>query len=230
MTIQLITYDNNKNPFGEMITEINSFDSARVFDDFDINIINLADKSIWQNRGSNCQSVNCINDFKSLGTLLNNRHTDCHIIVLLPGNMTFHYSYNGREYRHEMPIKDMLSELKNHILSPICNIPGRFISGATTSLIGTNAIESDFHFVNISDQHIVTKTENDVVTTVCSDNGTIISTFLAINNADRLQAFISEIGLSLKEKAEQPEWFQSIIMFDDEEQAKRIEVSKQIIA
>ena len=230
MNIQLITYRAISNPFGSLIEEVSTFENARVFDDFDISIIDLTDKSIWCNKYDRTDSISIINDFKSLGVLLNNSHKNSTVIILLPGNIQFHHGRSNNGYFHSTPLKDMLNELQNQIISNICSIPGKFIFGATSTQIEKSLIKSDFYFSNIMEKQIVTCTENGFVTSVCNDDKTIISTFLKIDNASKLEDFIAATGIAPDKKETQPEWFQNINMFDDEAQKQLIRDSKEIIA
>lgn len=69
MKIQLINYT-GKNTKGLLVDLCNSFGNAESLDSYDLNIIDLTDELIWQNRSwrADFDTLNCDDDFQTLKT------------------------------------------------------------------------------------------------------------------------------------------------------------------
>ena len=70
---------------------VNSFHDIQSLDDFDINVVLLNNAMIWNSQASSYYNVDCIDDIKSIGVLINNC-TRCKNIIVYPQNYTFMYS------------------------------------------------------------------------------------------------------------------------------------------
>ena len=90
MNIQIIAYNDIGHRFGGLSQAVNTFDKAMVFDDFDVNIIDLTDQNLWRNKSDNYNQISCNNDLKTLGKLIRDT-SNSKIVLLLPGNIPFHY-------------------------------------------------------------------------------------------------------------------------------------------
>ena len=64
INIQVISYNKMGHRFGDAVKTINTFDKAMVFDDFDVNIIDLTDPNMWRNKADNFKQLNCNNDLQ----------------------------------------------------------------------------------------------------------------------------------------------------------------------
>ena len=225
MKIQLICSDPNKSSFGEIINQTSFLDKAHVLDDYDVNIIDLKAPSIWRNKKSNYQTIDQIKDFKTLNNLLNNAKTSTSI-VLLPSDLEFLYTWDGRSYSQGIKIKDMLAEFHN-ILLQLYLVMENVVFGVTTTKFGSSLVNSDFYFSPLESTQAITKTDSGIVTTIKTDR--VLFTTLQICNNEELELFLQICGLSDKEEVNIPDWFGTIEMFDDNEQKKLINESKKII-
>lgn len=88
--IQMITYSGNDEKYLGKSMTVNNFHDVQSLDSFDINIIDLNNEQIWKNERDSNESVNIINEFKSLSIMINQRKKS-KIIVILPQNCVFKY-------------------------------------------------------------------------------------------------------------------------------------------
>lgn len=64
--VQIITYSKNKFQSFKGNYKISELDEFDAFDNYNINIIDLSNESIWINSENNTTKINSISDFKSL--------------------------------------------------------------------------------------------------------------------------------------------------------------------
>lgn len=224
--IQILTYSGNEDEFNGENTVVNKIHDAQSLDEFEINIINLNDKNIWENSGPGNRSVNIIEDFRSLGQIIE-RSRKTMIILLLPSNLVYTYS-RGERYKH-IELKNMIYEMKSDILSkiyePICI--SEIVYENTRTYVNTKDISASFYFDGYYFEEIVTQSVgSEKATTV--KNGNVILSFLNLNTYDDVKDFLKELGL-IKENQVEPEWMEEISMFDDNKQLNIIEQNNEII-
>lgn len=149
--IQMITYSGNDEKYLGKSMTVNNFHDVQSLDSFDINIIDLNNEQIWKNERDSNESVNIINEFKSLSIMINQRKKS-KIIVILPQNCVFKYykKSNSNSYYRQCELKDMLKSLLVNILSKLCNLLGRIdlIYENTVTEIDGHNIKSSFSFIN----------------------------------------------------------------------------------
>lgn len=230
MNIQIIAYNDIGHRFGGLSQAVNTFDKAMVFDDFDVNIIDLTDQNLWRNKSDNYNQISCNNDLKTLGKLIRDT-SNSKIVLLLPGNIPFHYCYlpNSSKYRKTIALKDMLEELRLHVLKDLYFINTAFAFGATTTSLGEIQAKSEFYFYNATSYNIVTYNGNGVVTTIKNTNNSVYCTFVQLNNMEMLLAFLKAVGIGSNAHETAPDWFDEIKMFDDYDQIAQISESQRII-
>lgn len=226
--IQVLTCTGNQELFEGKNIVVNSFHDARSLDEFDINVINLNDKKVWEFNGRNPNYINRINDWESLSRMINNSQKT-KIIILFPQNIKYKYAYNGKgKYENSCELKDMIptmtEELLIHLYKNIKMLD--VIYENTETLIGCDKISASFYF-NIGRSDICTRSiKSDKLTTVNISN--VILTTLNITSFDQLMSFLREIHL-IEEKESVPEWIKDEKMFDDEFQLNIIKERNKII-
>jgi len=228
MKIQLLSYKGN-NSFGNYV-EANTFNKASVFDMFDVTIIDLSDPEIWKNKGKNTKSVNCINDLKTIGELVQ-RASKCKIIIMLPDNLKFHY-YDTNSLIHEPPrymydieIKDMLADFYN-ILITVYPLIANIVFGFSKTQINNSTIEGSFFFEQCENYRVATKSIAGNTTTIQENN--IYITTLKLKNKSHFEQFFKAIGV-VNNKENVPDWFKDVLAFDDEFQMKLIQDCENVI-
>lgn len=208
--------------------EINSISNPQSFDQFKINIINLNDDKIWENKGSATNKVDTSNDFHSLGEILINSK-NAKNIILLPQNKTFKYGYVPSSKKHSkfVPLKDMLDHLTGDILQPITSYYYNLIFENTTTNINGMNIKSSFYFYNESSKSVTQSIGSSKTTTIKLNENVYVST-LELDDLDNLKEFIQFLGL-VDEKEIIPEWVHNISFLDDDRLEQNIKDNKENI-
>ena len=231
--IQLLTYNGLNKMFEGDDIVIHKIHDARSPDDYSINVIDLDDESIWQNKENSIKKINCINDLKSLSIMMNSSEKS-NIVIILPQNILFKYywGHGGNpypRYLHQCDLKDMISIMITNILSVLhstfSNI--KLIYEITQTEINGSELLASFSFADIEDGNILTKSKiSNKPTTI--KYGNIIITTLKISDYVTLKDFLSETKL-VQEKETIPDWFKEIQMFDDVAQKEIIKANKDEI-
>ena len=204
---------------------ISTFSKPRSFDQFDINVLDLNNKSIWINKKEPSEtSIDCKNDLKRLGQMISNSK-DAAIIIVFPQNLTYQYLvYKPERYTR---FKDMLKNLSNYFLRELVPEDIIFDIGYEISdtIIGGKTFESDFYFrsSNCQERHI---SKGNNCMTIQKDR--LFLTTLKIENLEAIELIIKDFGL-VKAKSSTPEWMEDIHMFDDEIQRENISLFNQEI-
>ncbi len=231
--IQLLTYNGSNDELEGDDILVNKIHDARSLDDYSINVINLNDELIWKNNGTSNNVINSIKDLKSLGVMIDSSDKS-NIVIILPQNITFKYywGYNGKgnnEYLRQCELKDMISTMKNEILSALHTTFKRIkvIYEITKTEINSNELFASFSFVETEGGIILTKSKiSNKPTTI--KYGNIILTTLKIEDYTSLKDFLSETKL-IQEKYIIPDWFKEIQMFDDATQKETIKLNNDTI-
>lgn len=221
MKIQHICFTGSNNRFGDFVQEVNAFDKAKVFDDFDLNIIDLTDENLWRNKADNYRGVESINDLQTVGDL--RRRSQKKSLVLLPRNYCLNYNYYSSRYHSEVALKDIIEDMKKAVLSVFSLEDLCLHFGRTTTSFGDTTADSDFYFDQVTEYSAITVNQN-TITSIQREN--LYVTTLQLNNGNQLKQFLLEIKLLKPEKQEAPKWVDEIKAFDDEEQRINIENSQ----
>lgn len=83
--IQMLTYSGKEDKLEGSEIVINSLHDPQSLDEFDINIINLADGEMWANCSDSKSRVNNSEDLGSLSTMIMNSHKT-KVVILIPQN------------------------------------------------------------------------------------------------------------------------------------------------
>jgi len=229
--IQIIRYSDSKTFENKKIV-ISTLEKPRSFDQFNINIIDLSTEDIWMCDLNTTNSINCINDFVSIKTMIE-KSKSSKIIIILPQNIQFKYDKSAKgQYREECLLKDMLDRYMPFILSNLTSFELKFYYDYNKTKIGDKEIDSDFVFDYQEDSKDVLtfSVKSEKTTTLRADilgRNTIITT-LDLESEDQIMDFLGEIGL-LKAKENVPEWLAEIKMFDDDEQDQIILLNREKI-
>lgn len=237
--IQIINLKENEPIEG---IKFNLFRSPESFDDYDINIIDLSQQSVWYNRGCNIDKLNINNDLSSISEMI--KVSSSKILILLPQNITFMFNY-GRNAHQQTDHYQNSIELKNciSILNSIINkLLGSSIKDSlilynkTKTKIQDKLIESDFVFSEDFLGEIITTSNNQKSITTIGQQETYFTTLdLSKNNYAELLPYLREINW-LGDDEEFPEWIDEIDFLDDLELKnnqneliqKKNEISKEI--
>lgn len=226
--IQIIKNDDKES--NDMI-DVNNFSNPKSLDQYDINIINLNDKKIWRNRPASISSLDLVQDLKNLGIMLDNSTKATNIIVL-PQDQYFEYNYGSRngiqKYLESVRIRDILPHFKDQLLSKIIDLPNNLLFENTHTNINNTKIKSSFYFSGVLESAIITKSlGSDKITTFLRKKNLFVTT-LELDSFEGIDSFLDFLGL-VDKKEEIPNWINDINFFDDHDQQKKINDSKNQI-
>ncbi|NSJ13514.1 hypothetical protein G5A78_01300 [[Clostridium] scindens] len=214
--IQVLTYYGNDEKYRGKDVIVNSLHDAQSLDEFEINIIDLSSQSFWENNERNTDTINKINDFKSISVMIDNSERT-NIVIILPQNIQYTYNmrYDDRHWaRYEL--KDILMKFKvilGKMYAPIGDL--NIVYENTSTRIETRDVTASFYFNGI-DEHIFTKSIKSNKATTIGYGDVILST-LNISDYEELIAFLRTIGL-IEDRQKSPKWMEEVKMFDDEKQ------------
>lgn len=224
--IQILTYTGQESEYKGAGVKINRLHDAESLDAFDVNIISLLDEMIWRNSDSAKDSINIIDDFKSLSRMLQNSKKSRNII-LLPQNDKYKYYYgatayaSGKTYLKSCELKDMILNLLKFILkqlfAPVASLD--LVYENTRTILVEQEIEAAFYFNDPIGEILTKSLKSDKATTI-KVNDVILSTLL-LDNYEKIILFLETIGL-LERKQNRPSWMEEIKMFDDDKQIEII--------
>lgn len=69
-TIQIITHSGKEVKYDKNGIQQNSIHDIQALDEFDINVIDLSAKTLWQCNRNSTQSINSISDFSSISEMI----------------------------------------------------------------------------------------------------------------------------------------------------------------
>lgn len=218
---QILTYNQNlKKMFNNNLVnnyEINSIDSPKDFDEFDINIVDLTTDSIWRYSDSSPVGINCISDLTHYSNLVkNSRKSKC--IVILPQNIKYKYYLISGEYQYNKYMKNLLSLLQTIVYENIYKYNICLEFGKSITTINSIDISADFNFTNIdSERELIKSTKSNKITALKINDDLIYTTLDVINSQEVLEIFLRELKLLNDEELIIPTWLENINFNDDEQ-------------
>ncbi len=225
--IQMLTYSGKEDKLEGSEIVLNSLHDPQSLDEFDINIINLADGEMWANCSDSKSRVNSSEDLGSLSTMIMNSHKT-KVVILIPQNESYVYDfYEYQGYVKSCELKNMLNQMVDYIL-PKLYAGFKRISLCyenTKTKIGNKNISAAFYFEGADDALLVSDKSNKPTAINCGD---VILSTLELKEYEHVIGFLKEINL-LCQKQAAPDWMKGMLMFDDEQQAMTIEKNKQAI-
>lgn len=197
------------------------FGNPRSLDEFDINVIDLSDSSLWKNRGQYADRIDKYNDLCSISEMV--KHSTKSITVyVLPQNECYVYNYHSCE--KSRMLKDTLKELTGEMLSsllPQLKLWGLVFENTRTEINGREYV-ADFYFCKPYKTVLTTSKRSEKATTLEIVAGKEYITTLKIGtDIDSLLHYLDYL-FGEQERAQQPEWFNSIEFGDDREQQRII--------
>lgn len=218
-TIQVIAAENKLNIKKDIIFSYSSLGEPNSLDEFDINVIDLSSKLIWQNKGANIDSINCANDFTNLNTMIR-KSNRTKVLILLPQNIQFKYRYVSinSNYSQSIELKNTLSKVCT-ILSWIIPIPiYSLVYEPTKTKIRNTELAASFYF-GIGDGLTKSIMSNKETTILI---GNVFVSSLCVNSCDDLLSLLEEIKI-VQNSEIVPDWLSEIYMFDDIQQKRKID-------
>ena len=232
MSIQILCYNmaNHalKNAPG---ISVSSFSEPAAFDAFDLVVIDLQQSDLWRNNGNGLKSINSTADFLTLSQMIEEAR-DSKIIVLLPINYIFYYSYSpiGSQYMSYCPLKDMLGELCRSLLFPLLGVYLPLAYGRSDTRISGDCYVSDFHLAPSNELNFESLTTSEAnVTTSFKISERLYATTLLVEDNDALLKLCDAMSLIPDKQDEFPEWLSSVPFLDEEDlRSRRTDINNEI--
>ena len=229
MMIQVISYNQYKSA-GDFV--YSKLSAPRSLDEFDINIIDIADSNIWKYNEMRCNSINCIKDFRILKQMIQNSST-AKTIIALPQDISISYYYYSNSYHGTARIKDILKIVNNDILSEL--IPDDYspivYENTTTTLDEMPYFAAFFFDDSYGNERITTSDKSNKTTTVKLSKRLFITT-LSISSNPQSQGLVTNFLNCIfpREKQSKPAWVDEYTFDDDLEQRSIIDRNRQVIS
>lgn len=224
MKIQIIGYKQQQASLSGV--EVSTLSAPRSLDEFDVNIVDLTSPDIWRYSEHQPTGLYCINDFKSIQTMVEKKSIS-KVIYQFPNNIYYQYYLKptGNGFYNKKALKDMLDILRANFLSVI--VPNRFrlpslIFENTRSQIKNVEYLADFYFD--TDSCIATESvRSKKATTIFLEEDSIYLTTLNITDSNKsLEMFLSHLFYK-KEQVCAPAWVKDFKILDDDEQLSIIQ-------
>ena len=226
--IQIVT--NRKKHFDKWNMEkVSAFGSPMAFDAYTVNIIDLADESLWYNKGSSSDQVEIRNDLISLKGIINaSKSSKC--VIVLPQNCVYHYHFgytaSGRtqDYLESRKLKDMLLQVKGKILEPLLPVEKYpYTLSYENNITLVNGVEyvSAFYFSGAGESASLAKDSNKA-TTIQFAHRVYLTTLDTFESELKLIKYLQGIRILPLERSQYPEWLTQMAMFNDIELVKEV--------
>ena len=222
--IQIITEnarDNNIHMKFEENTEymVSEFKNPKVFDDFELNVLDLSFEELWISEKSNIDNIDMIKDLKHYYTMLKN-NKDTKILVILPQNIMFKYFLDWKNnYIHREDLKNLTDFISQIVSKNVYNY--NFILNFGENIINLNKldIKADFYFDETGikeEQKILKSDKSNKLTTIKAEENIYFTTLNLMKSREVLEAFLEKTNiLNKSNEEEEPEWFKDIKILDD---------------
>lgn len=238
MKVQIITDRKNSESYGANGIIYSTFDSPKLLDEFDIDVIDLSGEKTWYNNGSDTKQVNRQNDFKSIREMVV-RKTRAKIVYVFPMNGQFCFDYGpsftskNKTYNKSVLIKDKLLSIYGNIISCILptnnyTIKLNAVFEPTDTTVASQTFSADFFFEEV--HTILTKSNyGEKPTTVkIADNDIYLTSLNIASSGSDLSVFLNFL-FGQNERSKAPEWMSNEEFDDDNEQNRIIETSLETI-
>ncbi len=225
--IQIITYDTDKyEQYSDVKFKISKLGEIQALDDFEICIIDLCNKDIWRNDGSQPTNINCYRDLLTIKEAIISSSIS-KIVIVLPQNEDFYYDKDYRNSRwllsKSIQLKDNKSNLVKIIDSNLVSLEKVKLSfEKTKTFIDTKCIDADFNFNDYQEDKFEALTFSNTsnkITTIKKDK-IFMTTLKILDDKDNLKIFIDNYCKEKQEKEEIPDWVRNIKFYNDEQLKK----------
>lgn len=221
MKTQLINYS-ELNPFKFNVDKVSRFENLISPSNYNINIFDLRDISIWRNNNENYSAINLARDFRIIKSLVQDSINSHHLFIL-PRDVAFNYGYFQKSYRKEIHLRHMITEL-NNIIYNIIPIKIVLEYERTMYKVNDEIITADFkiidtvkkgiHFDRIEYDEKIKSDKSNRTIGVKKENISVIS--IDVNNQLQLNKIFEELLITEKIDIKNPEWFKNIKFLNDE--------------
>lgn len=222
--IQIITgnaRDKNIHMKFEENTEytVSEFKNPKVFDDFELNVLDLSFEELWTSEKSNIDDIDMIKDLKHYHIMLKN-NKDTKILVVLPQNITlkYYWVWSGKYIKSE-DLKNLTDFIRKIVYENVYNYWFRLNFGENSINLNKLKITADFYFDEKEiekEQKILESDKSNKLTTIKVDENIYFTTLDLMKSKEILEAFLEKTKITdVSNEEEEPEWFNDIKILDD---------------
>lgn len=228
--IQIITgnaSNKNINMKFEENTEytVSDFKKPGVFDDFELNVLDLSFEELWTSKINDIEynnniDIDMIKDLKHYHTMLKN-NKDTKILIVLPQNITLKYCWDWSEEEYIMSedLKNLTFFISQIVFENVYNYWLRLNFGCNSINLNRLDITADFYFdeKEIEEEQKILKSDtSSKLTTIRAEENIYFTTLNLMKSREVLEAFLEKTNILNKSNEEkEPEWFNDIKILDD---------------
>lgn len=229
MKTQILVYKKPNCGFTETSDlTIREFGKALAFGAFDLTVIDLQDKYLWESDYTNDKILQDHADISSIRQMmLQSNKAKC--IVVLPQNYSFLYSYgynletHSEGYKKKKPLKDFIKDFAVSPIGELFSFSLRICFGKSITLVSDKELHSDFSFsmpIASPLKPLLTSNASTISTVLISE--TLAATSLEINTNEDLSAVIDAIFPAVVQSVLIPDWLDEVEYHDETAQRARI--------
>jgi len=225
--VQVITYSGKTNKYHSESIDQSSIGNFNALDDYSINVIDLSDEFTWYSSQYEVDSLDALKDFRSLAQAINISNKT-KILLILPPNC--YHKYHKRKNNRGQTVYDSV-ELKyiiNHLINwikVIYDVSFNLVFSKTETIVGDCSIPGDF-IIKTQGHNIITTSDTSQMCTSFQAGNNVVFTILQFEDLYELYQYFEMIGYLKGSNDDAPDWFYSIMRFDDLEQKASIDNHK----
>lgn len=198
---------------------VSEFKNPKVFDDFELNVLDLSFEELWTSEKSNIDDIDMIKDLKHYHIMLKN-NKDTKILVVLPQNITlkYYWVWSGKYIKSE-DLKNLTDFISKIVYENVYNYWFRLNFGENSINLNKLKITADFYFDEKEiekEQKILESDKSNKLTTIKVDENIYFTTLNLMKSKEILEAFLEKTKIiDTSNEEEEPEWFKEIKILDD---------------
>ena len=232
MRIQIITNDKCDKMKVQGIT-VSPLNKPISLDEFDINIVDLSTPSLWRHNQGVPNSINVINDFKSIKQMAERKSSSA-LLYVFPANVEFLYSYSVHHqkdygFQQKRQVKDCMQSVAEIISKamPFAVQPPSLIYENTTTTINDMDYSASFFFEDAYNS--ITKSNKSCkATTINYSSKAFLTTLQILESPEKLNNYINFL-FPPTPLEEMPQWAKELKILNDEELTIRIDDANERI-
>ena len=202
--------------------KLSEFKDPKVFDDFELNILDLSFAELWEYEDSYIKDINMNNDIKHYYRMIED-NVNTKILIILPQNISFKYdrgySSGYMHYRKYEDLKNLTGFISQKILKYVYNYNFTLNFGENIIKLNGLNIKADFYFdkKEIEEEQKILKSDiSNKLTTIKVDENIYFTTLDLMKSKEILEAFLEKTKIiDVSNEEEEPEWFNDIKILDD---------------
>lgn len=235
MNIQVIT--GNKDFIVDNELTVSEYSRVQALDDFDINIIDLSFTGIWQSLENNFGNINLLKDFELIKKMVA-ISDKTKVIYVYPQDGTYLYYYDvySKKYMSKSTIKNLLTHTNANVVASVARYLyddqsiRSLVYEITKTKVGNEEYDADFHFTQIKEESVITKSNiSNKPTTILYCGNTYITTLNICNSSKNLKSFVNSLFNDSIDK-EVPEWIAEYDFGSDKIEHQIIDENTKLIA